>query len=35
MERKRKVELKVRLYPGRDDDLIRWLVQFDKQPYGA
>ena len=30
-----KVEIKLRLYPGHDDELIRWLEQLDEQPYGA
>jgi hypothetical protein len=29
------VQLHIRLYPDQDDDLIRWLAQFDGQPYGA
>jgi hypothetical protein len=29
-----KVEIKIRFYPGRDDELIEWLAQFDNQPYG-
>ena len=29
-----KVEIKIRLYPSRDDELIEWLAQFDNQPYG-
>jgi hypothetical protein len=33
--RKRAVELKLRFYPGRDDDVVEWLEQFDGQPYGA
>ena len=32
---KRKVEIKIRLYPGRDDELIQWQAQFDDQPYGV
>lgn len=30
-----KVEIKIRLYPGQDDELIQWLVQFEGQPYGV
>ena len=30
-----KVEIKIRLYPGWDDDLIQWQAQFDDQPYGV
>lgn len=33
--RKGKVEIKIRLYPGRDDELIEWQAQFDDQPYGV
>ena len=33
-ERKR-VEIKIRLHPGQDDDLIPWLKQLDHQPYGV
>jgi len=29
------VEIKIRLYPGQDDELIQWHAQFDDQPYGA
>ena len=29
------VQLHIRLYPGQDDELIRWLAQFDDQPYGV
>jgi hypothetical protein len=32
---KGKVEIKIRLYPGRDDELIEWLAQFDDQPYAV
>jgi hypothetical protein len=28
-------ELRVRLYPGSDDDLLRWLAGMEGQPYGA
>jgi len=38
MARKRKVvEIKVRLYPGQDNDtqIIAWLAQFDDAPYGT
>ena len=35
MRRRREIRLQLRLYPGRDDDLIRWLAQFDDRPYGA
>ena len=30
-----KVEIKIRLYPGQDDELIQWLAQFEGQPYGV
>jgi hypothetical protein len=33
--RRGKVEIKIRLYPGRDDELIQWQAQFDNQPYGV
>ena len=33
-ERKR-VEIKIRLHPGQDDDLIPWLKRLDHQPYGV
>ena len=33
--RKGKVEIKIRLYPDRDDELIQWQAQFDGQPYGV
>ncbi len=33
--KRRTVELKLRLYSGQDDELIRWLEQFDDQPYGT
>jgi hypothetical protein len=33
--RKGKVEIKIRLYLGRDDELIQWQAQFDDQPYGV
>ena len=29
-----KIEVKIRLYPGQDDELIQWQAQFDDQPYG-
>ncbi len=29
------LEIRVRLYPGRDDDLIRWLAELDRQSFGA
>jgi hypothetical protein len=32
---KGKVEIKIRLYPGRDDALIQWQAQFEDQPYGV
>jgi hypothetical protein len=32
---KRSEEIRVRLHPGRDDDLLHWLAQFDDRPYGA
>lgn len=28
------VEIKIRLYPSRDEDIISWLEQFDGQSYG-
>ena len=31
----RPLELRVRLYPGPDDDLLRWLGGMEGQPYGA
>ena len=31
----RPLELRVRLYPGSDDDLLRWLAGMEGQPYGA
>jgi hypothetical protein len=33
--RRGKIEIKIRLYPGRDDELIEWQAQFDDQPYGV
>jgi hypothetical protein len=33
--RRGKVEIKIRLYPGRDDELIQWQAQFDDQSYGV
>jgi len=30
-----KVEVKIRLYRGQDDELIQWQAQFDDQPYGV
>ena len=37
MPRRRRgmVEIKIRLYPGRDEELIQWQAQFDDQPYGV
>ncbi len=35
MARRRVTDLKIRLYPGHDDDLIHWQAQFEDQPYGA
>ena len=29
------VQLHIRLYPGQDDELLRWLEQFEAQPYGV
>jgi len=29
------VKLTIRLYPGPDDDLLRWLAGMEGQPYGA
>jgi hypothetical protein len=29
------MEIKIRLYPGRDDDLLCWLAGMEGQPYGA
>ena len=34
MPRRKIVEFRLRLYRGQDDELIRWLEQFDGQPYG-
>jgi hypothetical protein len=28
-------QLTIRLYPGPDDDLLRWLAGMEGQPYGA
>jgi len=33
--RSAEVRLHLRLYPGQDDELIRWLEQFDDGAYGA
>jgi len=33
--RRKTVSLKIRLYPGQDDDLIAWLEPLDAQGYGA
>lgn len=33
--RRREVHLSIRLYPGQDDELIRWLEQFDGRPHGV
>jgi hypothetical protein len=33
--RQTEVQLHVRLYAGQDDELLRWLEQFDDRPYGA
>ena len=33
--RQTEVQLHVRLYPGQDDELLRWLEQFDDRPYGV
>jgi hypothetical protein len=30
-----KVEIKIRLYPGQDDELIQWQAQLDDQSYGV
>ena len=37
MPRRKRVtfEIKIRLYPGQDDELIQWQAQFDDQPYGV
>ena len=36
MARRRKtVEFRIRLYSGQDDELIRWLEQFNDKPYGV
>ena len=35
VRRRRAREIRARLHPGQDDDLIQWLDQFDDQPYGA
>jgi len=29
------IRLNIRLYPGQDDELIRWLEQFNDKPYGV
>ena len=34
-KRKQEVYVSLRLYPGQDDELIRWLERFDDQPYGT
>ena len=31
----KRAEIKIRLHPGQDDDLIPWLKQLDHQPYGV
>ncbi|MBN1139655.1 MAG: hypothetical protein JXM73_23990 [Anaerolineae bacterium] len=31
----KRVEIKIRLHPSQDDDLIPWLKQLDHQPYGV
>lgn len=33
--RDKPLALKIRLYPGQDDDLLAWLGQFEDRPYGA
>lgn len=33
-QRRKQTEIRVRLYPGQDDDLIRWLSRLDGRPYG-
>ena len=36
MARRRKtIEFRIRLYSGQDDELIRWLEQFNDKPYGV
>ena len=32
---RRRVEIKIRLHPGQDDDIVSWLKQLDHQPYGV
>ena len=32
-ERKR-IEIRIRLYPGQDDDLISWLDRYENRPHG-
>jgi hypothetical protein len=32
--RKKQVEHKIRLYPGQDDELIRWMASLDDLPWG-
>ncbi len=32
--RKKRVEHKIRLYPGQDDELIRWMASLDDLPWG-
>jgi len=31
----KRVEIRIRLYPGQDDDLIPWLEQYENQPHGV
>ena len=33
--RKKRVELKIRLYPGQDDELIRWIASLNDLPWGG
>ena len=35
LDGRKRVEIKIRLHPGQDDDLIPWLKQLDHQPYGV
>ena len=31
----KRAEIRIRLYPGQDDDLIPWLEQYENQPHGV
>jgi hypothetical protein len=35
VRRRKSLALKIRLYPGQDDDLLEWLEEFEDQPYGV